>query len=145
MVPVGSTAGGAASYSTVQLLRELTPLVTLDKSNPLVKRVTQSNSLMVAYVFPEVAEPPSEDDSGPEGSLTGSDAAKGPAVHTKKAGCKGTSTTADQRRGRTSTSAAVVAGNSRCMWDASEDHSPPAAVPRPTPKSVGSSNSIAEE
>ncbi len=46
--------------------------------------------------------------------------------------------TADQRRGRTSTSAAVVAGNQRFTWDVSEDHSPPAAVPRPTPKSVGS-------
>jgi hypothetical protein len=61
---------------------------------------------MAAFVFPEVVEPPTDDDSGQEGSLTGSDAAEAPAVHTKKAGSKGTSLTADQRRGRAITSAA---------------------------------------
>jgi hypothetical protein len=94
---------------------------------------------MAAFFFPEVVEPPSESDdgSGPEGSLTGSDAAEAPAVRTNKAGSKDTSSTADQLRGRTSTSGPVVAGNPRFMWNVSEDHSPPApaAVPRPTPKS----------
>ncbi len=66
------------------------------------------------------------------------DAAEAPAVRTKRADSKGTSSTADQRSGRTSTSTAVVAGNPRFTWDVTEDHSPPAAVPRPTPKSVGS-------
>jgi hypothetical protein len=100
-----------------------------------VKRLTRSKSRMAAFVFPEVVEQPSDDDSGPEGSLTGSDAAEAPAVRTKKAGSKGTSLTADQRRGRTSTS---VAGNPRFTWDVSKDHSPPAAVPRQTPRTVGS-------
>jgi hypothetical protein len=95
-------------------------------------------TLAFKLVFPEVVEPPSDDDSGPEGSLNGSDATGAPAVRTKKAGSKGTSSTADQRRGRTSTSAAVVTGNPRFTWDISEDHSPSAAVPRPTPKVVGS-------
>jgi hypothetical protein len=71
---------------------------------------------MAAFVFPEVVKPPSDDDSGPEGSLTGSDAAEAPAVCTQKAGRKGTSTTADQRRGRTSTSAAVVTSGLRQYW-----------------------------
>jgi hypothetical protein len=100
------------------------------------KRLTRSKSRMAAFVFPEVVEPPSDVDSGQEGSLTGSDAAKAPAVRSKRAGSKGTSSTADQRHGRTSTSAAVVAGNPRFTWDVSEDHSPLAAVPPPTPKSV---------
>jgi hypothetical protein len=104
------------------------------------QRVTRSKSRMTAFVFPEVVEQQSDDDSGPEGSFTESDAAEAPAVHTKKAGSKGTSSTADQRSGRTSTSSAGVAGNPRFLWDASEDHSPPAAVPRQTPKSVESSN-----
>jgi len=107
---------------------------------PLVKRVTRSKSRMAAFVFPEVVEPQSDDDSGPEGSLTGSDAAEAPAVRTKKAGSKGTSSTADQRRGRTSTHAAVIAGSPRFMWDVSKDHSPQAKAPCPTPKLVGSSN-----
>ncbi len=52
---------------------------------PQVKRVTSSKSRTTAHVFPEVVEPPSDDDSGPEGSPTGSDAAaKAPAVRTKK-------------------------------------------------------------
>jgi hypothetical protein len=115
------------------------------ETTPPVKRVTRSKSRMAAFVIPEVVEPPSDNDSGPKGSLTWSDAAEDPAVCTKKAGREGTSSTADQRRGRTSTSAAVVAGNPRFMWDVSKDHSPPAAVPRPTPRSVGSSNSDTEE
>ncbi len=105
---------------------------------PPVKRLTRSESRMAAFVYPEVIEPPSEDDSGPAGNLIVPDAAEAPAVRTKRADSKGTSSTADQRRGRTSTSAAVVAGNPRFTWDVSEDHSPLAAVPRATPKSVGS-------
>ncbi len=83
------------------------------ETTPLVKRLTRSKSRMAAFVYPEVVEPPSDDDSGPEGILTGSYAAEAPAVRTKRAGSKGTSSTADQRRGRTSTSTAVVAGNPR--------------------------------
>ena len=106
------------------------------ETTPLVQWLTCSNTRLAAFVFPEVVELPSDDDSGPEGGLTGSDAAdsEAPAVRTKRAGSKGTSSTA----GRTSTSAAVVAGNPRFTCDVSEDHSPPATVPRPTPKSVGS-------
>ncbi len=95
------------------------------------------------FVFPEVVEPPSDDqsdDSGQKRSPTGSDAAEAPAVRIKKASSKGTGTTVDQHRGRTSTSATVVAGNQRFMWDVPKDHSPSAAVPRPTPNPVGSSN-----
>jgi hypothetical protein len=87
------------------------------ETTPPVKRVTRSKSRMAACVFPEVYEPPSDDDSGPEGSLTGSDAAEAPAVRIKKACSKGTSTTDDQRRGRTSTSTTAVEGNPRFMWD----------------------------
>ncbi len=93
---------------------------------------------MAAFVYPEVIEPPLDDDSGPEGNLIVPDAAEAPAVRTKRAYSKGTSSTADPRRGRTSMSAAVVAGNPRFTWDVSEDHLPPAVVPCPTPKSVGS-------
>jgi hypothetical protein len=93
------------------------------RTTPPVKRLTRSKSRIAAFVYPEVVEPPSDDDSGQEGSLTGSDAAEAPAVRTKRAGSKGTSSTADQRRGRTSTSAAVVAGNPRFTWDVSENHS----------------------
>ncbi len=115
------------------------PIEIKTEITPLVKKVTRSKSRMPAFVFPEVVKPLSDDDSGPEGSLTGSDAAKAPAVRTKKVGSKGNSTTADQHSGLTSTSAATVASNPRFMWDVSEVHSPPAAVPHPTPKSVGSS------
>ncbi len=104
---------------------------------PPVKRLARSKSRMAAFVYPEVIEPPSDDNSGQEGNLIVPDAAEAPAVRTKRADSKGTSSTADQRRGRTSTSAAVVAGNPRFTWDVSKDHSPLAAVPRPTPKSVG--------
>ena len=110
------------------------------EATPLVKRLTRSKSRMAAFVYPQVVEPPSDDDSGQEGSLTGSDAAEAPAVRIKKASSKGTGTTVDQHRGRTSTSATVVAGNQRFMWDVPKDHSPSAAVPRPTPTPVGSSN-----
>ncbi len=100
------------------------------ETTPLVKWLTCSKTRLAAFVFPEVVELQSDDDSRPD--------AEAPAVRTKKAGSKGTSSTADQRRPRTSTSAAVVAGNPRFTWDVCEDHSPPAAVPRPTPKTVGS-------
>jgi hypothetical protein len=108
------------------------------ETTPPVKRLTRSKSPMAAFFYPEVVEQQSDYDSGQEGNLIGPDAAEAPAVRTKRAGSKGTSSTADQRRGRTSMSAAVVAGNPRFTWDVTEDHSPPAAVPRPTTKSVGS-------
>ncbi len=109
-----------------------------DRQRDPARDYARSKSRMAAFVYPEVIEPPSDDDSGPEENLIVPDAAEAPAVRTKKACSKGTSSTADQRHGQTSTSIAVVAGNPRFTWDVSEDHSPPATVPRPTPKSVGS-------
>ncbi len=50
------------------------------ETTPPAKRLTRSKSRMAAFLFPEVVEPPSDVDSGPEGSLTGSDAAEAPAV-----------------------------------------------------------------
>ena len=108
------------------------------ETTPPGKRLTRSKARKAAFVYPEVIEPPSDDDSGPEGNLIVPDAADAPAARSKRAGSKGTPSTADQRRGRTSTSTAVVAGNPRFTWDVTEDHSPPAAVPRSTPKSTGS-------
>ncbi len=124
---------GILQPSTVGADNESKPETT-----PPVKRLTRSKTRIAAFVHPEVIEPPSDDDSGQEGNLTVPDAAEAPAARTKRADSKGTSWTADQRSGRTSTSTAVVAGNPRFTWDVSEDHSPPAAVPLPTPKSVGS-------
>ncbi len=124
---------GGVQPSKVGTDNEIQPETT-----PPVKRLICSKPRMAAFVYPEVIEPPSDDDSGPEGNLIVPDAAEAPVVRTKRADSKDTSSTADQRRGRTSTSAAVVAGNPRFTWDVSEDHSPPAAVPLPTPKSVGS-------
>ncbi len=66
---------------------------------PQGKRLTRSKSRIAAFVHPEVIEPPSDDDSGPEGGLTVPDAAEAPAVRAKKADSKGTSSTADQRSG----------------------------------------------
>jgi hypothetical protein len=108
------------------------------ETTPPGKRLTRSRTRIAAFVHPEVYEPPSDGDLGPEGNLTVPDAADAPAARSKRAGSKGTPSTADQRRGRTSTSTAVVAANSRFSWDVTEDHSPPAAVSRSTPKSTGS-------
>jgi hypothetical protein len=76
---------GILQCSEVGTDQEIEPETT-----PAVKRLTCSKSRMAAFVFPEVIEPPTDDDSGPEGSLTRSDAAEAPAVRTKKAGSKGT-------------------------------------------------------
>ena len=83
------------------------------ETTPPGKRLTRSKARIAAFVHPEVFEPPTDDDSGPEGNLTVPDAAEAPAVRTKRVDSKGTSSTADQRRGRTSTSTAVVAANPR--------------------------------
>lgn len=106
------------------------------KTSPPMTRTTRRTSRLAAYVIPEVYEPPSDDVLEPEGSSPGSAAVNTPAVRSKRAGSTGTPKTAKQRRVRESTSAATLAGEPRTQWDVSEDHSPPAAVPRPTPKSV---------
>jgi hypothetical protein len=106
------------------------------KTSPPMTRTTRRTSRLAAYVNPEVHEPPSDDVLEPEGSSPGSAAVNTPAVRSKRAGSTGTPKTAKQRRVRESTSAATLAGEPRTQWDVSEDHSPPAAVPRPTPKSV---------
>jgi hypothetical protein len=93
---------------------------------------------LAAHVIPEVYEPPSDDVLGPEGSSAGSASVNNPVVLSKRAGSTGTPKTAKQGHVRESTSAATPAGEPRIQWDVSEDHSPPAAVPLPTPKSVGS-------
>ncbi len=108
------------------------------ETTPPGKRVTRSKARKPAYVIPAKHEPPSDDDSEPEGHLIVPDAADAQAARSKRAGSKSTSSTADQRRGRTSTPIAVVAANPRFSWDVTEDHSPPAMVPRSTPKSTGS-------
>jgi hypothetical protein len=101
------------------------------EASPPIQRIRIS-----AFVIPEVYEPPSDDVSGLEGSSPGPTAVNNPAVRSST----GTPKTANQRRVRKSTSAATLAGEPRTQWDVSEDHWPLAAVPRPTPKSVGSSN-----
>jgi len=106
------------------------------KTSPPMTRTTRRTSRLAAYVIPEVYEPPSDDVLEPEGSSPGSAAVNTPAVRSKRAGSTGTPKTAKQRRVRESTSAATLAGEPRTQWDVSEDHSPPAAVPRPTPKST---------
>jgi hypothetical protein len=106
------------------------------KTSPPMTRTTRRTSRLAAYVNPEVHEPPSDDVLEPEGSSPGSAAVNTPAVRSKRAGSTGTPKTAKQRRVRESTSAATLAGEPRTQWDVSEDHSPPAAVPRPTPKST---------
>ena len=104
------------------------------KTSPPMTRTTRRTSRLAAYVNPEVHEPPSDDVLEPEGSSPGSAAVNTPAVRSKRAGSTGTPKTAKQRRVRESTSAATLAGEPRTQWDVSEDHSPPAAVPRPNPK-----------
>jgi hypothetical protein len=82
---------------------------------------------MAGYVIPSILEPPTDDDSESEGSLTGSIAAKDRAVSSLAKGpaSKGPPRTADCRSGQLSvavcglTSAHVggVAGNPRIQWD----------------------------
>ncbi len=59
---------------------------------------------MASYVIPRMLEPPTDDDSEPEGSLTGSIAAKDRAASSLAKGpaSKGPTKTADRRRGRPS-------------------------------------------
>jgi hypothetical protein len=55
------------------------------ETTPPVKSLTRSESRMAAFVYPDVLEPPSDDDSGPEGNLIVPDAAEASAVRTKRA------------------------------------------------------------
>jgi hypothetical protein len=105
-------------------------------------RTTRRTTRLAAYVLLEVYEPPSDDVLGQEGSSPGPAAVNTPAVLSKRADSKGSESpkTAKQRSIQESTSAATLAGEPRTQWEVSEDHSPPAAVPRQTPKSVGSSS-----
>jgi hypothetical protein len=73
---------------------------------------------------------------GTEGEFSWPAAVNTPAVQSKRAGSTGTPKTAKQRRVRESSSAATLAGEPITQWDVSEDHLPPAAVPRPALKSV---------
>jgi hypothetical protein len=66
-----------SSHSKVATDNEIEPETT-----PPVNWLTRSKSRMAAFVFPEVVEPLSDDDLGPEGSLTGSYAAEAPAEST---------------------------------------------------------------
>ena len=101
---------------------------------------------MASYVIPSILDPPMDDDSEPEGSLTGSIAAKGLAASSLAKGpaAKGPKMTADRRRGQLSVAycghmsvhAAGVAGNPRIQWDVIEDEELP-AMPRSTPKAIG--------
>ena len=87
-----------------------------------------------------------EDDSEPEGSLTGPIAAKDRAASSlvKGPASKGPTKTADRRRrqpsvaegGHTSVHATGVAGNPRIQWGVLKDEELP-AVPRSTPKAIG--------
>jgi hypothetical protein len=107
----------------------------------------RSDSRLACYVISSVLEPPTDDDSEPEGSLTGSTVAKDRAASslaTKGPASKGPPKSADRRRGQltvavcghTCAHVAGVAGNPRIQWDVIEDdefH----AVPRSTPKAIG--------
>jgi hypothetical protein len=108
------------------------------EGSPLIQRTTRNESRISAFVIPEVYEQPSDDVSGPEGSSHGPAAVNTPAVRSKRAGSTGTPKTAKQRSVGESTSGVTLAGEPRTQWDVSEEQSPPAAVPSPTPKSVGS-------
>ena len=87
-----------------------------------------------------------EDDSEPEGSLTGPIAAKDYAASSLAKGpaCQGPPKTADRRRGQpsvavcghTSVHVTGVAGNPRTQWDVIEDEELSAAL-RLTPKAIG--------
>ena len=107
----------------------------------------RSDSRLAGYVISSVLEPPTDDDSEPEGSLTGSTVAKDSAASslaTKGPASKGQPKSADRRSGQltvavcghTCAHVAGVAGNPRIQWDVIEDdefH----AVPRSTPKAIG--------
>ena len=117
------------------------------KTSPPPKRQTRSESHFASFVIPSILEPPMEDDSEPEGGLTGPIVAKDRAASSLAKGpaSKGPPKTADRRRGQpsvavcghTSVHVSGVAGNPRIQWDVIEDEEL-SAVPRPTPKAIGS-------
>jgi hypothetical protein len=107
----------------------------------------RSDSRLAGYVISSVLEPPTDDDSEPEGSLTGSTVAKDRAASslaTKGPASKGPPKSADRRRGQltvavcghTCAHVAGVADNPRTQWDVIEDDELH-AVPRSTPKAIG--------
>ena len=125
---------------------------TSDHKTPLPpKRQTRSESRFASFVIPSILEPPMEDDSDLEGSLTGPIVAKDRAASSLAKGpaSKGPPKTADRRRGQpsvaecghTSVHAPGVAGNPRIpgQWDVIEDEEL-LAVPRTTPKAIGPSS-----
>jgi hypothetical protein len=68
----------------------------------LLKRQTRSDSRITSYVILSILEPPTDDDSEPEASLTRSIVAKNGAASSLAKGpaSKGPPKTADRRRGR---------------------------------------------
>ena len=116
------------------------------KTSPPPKRQTRSESLFASFVNPRILEPPIQDDSEPEGSLTGPIVAKDRAASSLAKGpaSKGPPKTADRRSGQpsvaecghTSVHAPGVAGNPRIQWDVIEDEELTAA-PLLTPKAIG--------
>jgi hypothetical protein len=107
----------------------------------------RSDSRLAGYVILSVLEQQSDDYSEPEGSLTGSIAAKDSAASSlgKGPASKGPPKTADCRQGQLSVAVCAhtsahdvegVADNPRIQWDVREDEELP-AVPRSTPKAIG--------
>ena len=74
---------------------------SVPKTYPPPKRQTRSESRFASFVIPSILEPPMEDDSEQEGSLTGPIAAKDRAASplVKGHASKGPTKTADRRRG----------------------------------------------
>ena len=101
------------------------------KTSPPPKRQTRSESRFASFVIPSILEPPMDDDSEREESLTGPIAAEDRAASSLAKGpaSKGPPKTADRRRGQpsvaecghTSVHAPGVAGNPRIQWDVIED------------------------
>ena len=77
---------------------------SVPKTSPPPKRQTRSESRFASFVITSILEPPMEDDSELEGSLTGPIAAKDRAASSlvKGPASKGPPKTADRRRGQPS-------------------------------------------
>ena len=77
---------------------------SVPKTSPPPKLQTRSESRFDSFVIPSILEPPMEDDSEPEGSLTGPMVAKDRAASSLAKGpaSKGPPKTADRRRGQPS-------------------------------------------
>ena len=101
------------------------------------ERKTRSDSRLADYVISSVFEPPTDEDLGPEESITGPIAAKDRAASSlaKGSASKGATKTADRRCGQlnvavcghTSVHAAGVAGNPRIKWNVLEYEELPVA------------------